>query len=150
MIIQNSLSIIDFIQKISDSSKSVPNDCLLPKFVAATPPRIPLQQYFNRIASKTECSESCFVLATVYIQRLRAKRVVINQYNVHRLFLISTLLSIKYLDDDHFNNYSYAMFGGIPLKELNSLEEEMLVFLDYRLLVTSEEFEEYDIRISAL
>jgi len=147
---QNSLSTIDFIQKISDSNKTIPNDCLLPMFVAATPPRIPLPQYANRIASKTECSESCFVFASVYIQRLRAKRVVVNQYNVHRLFLVSVLLAIKYLDDDYFNNFSYAMFGGIPLKELNSMEQEMLDFLDYRLMVTSEEFEEYNTRISAL
>ena len=140
MRIENSLQTIGFIQKISDSAKSMPIDCLLPKFVAAIPPRISLQQYAIRISSKSSCSEACFVLATIYIERLLAKRVVVNQYSVHRIFLVSTLLAIKYLEDDCFDNKWYATFGGVSLSELNSLEQDMLEFLEYRLVVTSEEY----------
>lgn len=49
----------------------------------------------------------------------------------------------KFLDDRYFNNAFYAKIGGIPLKEMNSLEIELLFLSNFSLHVYREKVDEY-------
>ena len=60
--------------------------------------------------------------------------------SVHRLLLLCVVLSSKFCDDRFKTNSYYARVGGVPVKELNELEVELLQRLDYRLHVTQGEY----------
>lgn len=50
---------------------------------------------------------------------------------------------MKYYDDTFYDNPFYARIGGIPPLELNDLELELLLFLDFQLFVPSNVFRDY-------
>lgn len=52
-------------------------------------------------------------------------------------------VAVKFFEDTYYTNAYYAKVGGLPLKELNILEEEFLHLIDYRLHVSSEHFLQY-------
>lgn len=45
--------------------------------------------------------------------------------------LIAVIVAIKWHDDEYYKNDYYAKVGGIPLKELNSLEYQFLSLLNF-------------------
>lgn len=48
-------------------------------------PKISLHSYLQRIANFAKCSENCFVLALIYLDRITEKTpLVLNPYNIHR------------------------------------------------------------------
>jgi hypothetical protein len=94
-------------------------------FQSSSIPDISIASYLDRIALYSKCSEACFVVALVYIDRfIDAQEIVVSPFNVHRLFITAILLATKLYDDEYYNNSYYAKLGGIQIKELNSLEAE--------------------------
>ena len=61
--------------------------------------------------------------------------------SAHRLLVTSVLVATKFLDDSYYSNVYFAKVGGVSLTELNGLEVELLLRLDFRLHVLPEEFE---------
>ncbi|CAD8195477.1 unnamed protein product [Paramecium pentaurelia] len=108
-------------------------------------PQITIYKYIERIKMFSYCSNECFILALIYIDKVQERNqdVVINSYCVHRFLLACILLSIKYNDDDYYKNDYYARVGGVTLQELNSLEKELLTLLDYQLFVSSNQYYYY-------
>ncbi|CAD8120130.1 unnamed protein product [Paramecium sonneborni] len=108
-------------------------------------PSISLAKYLERIQMYSYCSNECFVLALIYIDRIQKKNqdVIINSFCVHRFLLACIILSIKYNDDDYYKNDYYAKVGGITISELNKLEQELLTLLDYELYVSQKEYYYY-------
>ncbi|CAD8187629.1 unnamed protein product [Paramecium pentaurelia] len=108
-------------------------------------PQITIYKYIERIKIYSYCSNECFILALIYIDRVQEMNsdVVINSYCVHRFMLACILLSIKYNDDDYYKNDYYSRVGGITLQELNSLEQELLTLLDYQLFVSQNQYYYY-------
>eukprot|EP00826_Nyctotherus_ovalis_P060759 TRINITY_DN855_c0_g1_i1.p1 TRINITY_DN855_c0_g1~~TRINITY_DN855_c0_g1_i1.p1 ORF type:complete len:147 (+),score=37.42 TRINITY_DN855_c0_g1_i1:53-493(+) len=99
----------------------------------------------ERLHKYASCSESCYILGFIYLDRLlqRNPAFVLSMKNIHRLVLISTVLAIKYLDDAYADNNSYAIIGGITLKEFNLLEVNMLRLLRYDLYIDPLLFAQY-------
>ncbi len=60
---------------------------------------------------------------------------------MHRLLITAVLVAAKFLDDSYFNNAYYAKVGGISLEEMNALEVDFLLRLDFRLHVQPEAFD---------
>jgi len=112
------------------------------KFRALRPPKISIYAYVNRIVLNSNCSEECFVIALIYIERLirQNKRFFINAFNVHRLILTSVMIAAKYFDDHHFNNSYYCRVGGLSCKEINELEREFLLMINFNLHIDNELF----------
>ncbi|CAD8187352.1 unnamed protein product [Paramecium octaurelia] len=108
-------------------------------------PQISIYKYIERIKMYSYCSNECFVLALIYIDRVQERNqdVVINSYCVHRFLLACLLMSIKYNDDDYYKNDYYSRVGGITLQELNTLEQELLTLLDYQLFVSQNQYYYY-------
>ena len=118
-------------------------------FDSTTAPSISLSKYIDRIHQYSNCSESCYVLAFIYIDRLLQNypNFALTKKSAHRLVLTSILLAIKYLDDLYYNNSVYAMIGGISLAEINHLEKNLITLLHYNLHIDQQLFLQYDSRI---
>mmetsp|Transcript_1914 Transcript_1914/g.2726 ORF Transcript_1914/g.2726 Transcript_1914/m.2726 type:complete len:223 (-) Transcript_1914:297-965(-) len=115
------------------------------KFHALRPPGITIRDYLERIAKYAACSGECFVLALVYIDRIIQSNpsFVVNSLNIHRLLITSVMISAKFFDDQYFNNAYYAKVGGVPCKEMNSLEVEFLFLTNFSLFVTYDTYKQY-------
>lgn len=112
------------------------------KFRALRQPKITIYAYVNRIVLNSNCSEECFAIALIYIERLvrQNKRFLVNASNVHRLILTSVMIAAKYFDDHHCSNSYYSVVGGLSCQEINELEREFLVMINYNLHVENELF----------
>mmetsp|Transcript_11665 Transcript_11665/g.40844 ORF Transcript_11665/g.40844 Transcript_11665/m.40844 type:complete len:235 (-) Transcript_11665:36-740(-) len=115
------------------------------KFHALRPPSIGVREYLERILKYASCSNPCFVLALVYIDRLiQRNNFVLSSLNVHRIIVTSVMLAAKFFDDQYFNNAYYAKVGGVPTAELNALELEFLFSINFALHVPPDVFDKYE------
>jgi len=124
--------------KTIDPSKATPFD-------ARRPPTILIQSYFERIVKYASCSSKSYMIAYIYLNRILKKHptFIFSDYNAHRLLITSVLMAVKYHEDFYFTNTYYARIGGVGVKELNLLEVEFLLLLDFDLRVEAEEFQAY-------
>jgi hypothetical protein len=114
------------------------------KFHGLRAPSIAVSDYLVRISKFSGCSDECFVLALIYIDRLITKRrIILDQYNVHRLLVTSVMLAAKFFDDHYLDNQHYAAVGGVPKGEMNVLELEFLFLLEFNLHVTRADYDMY-------
>jgi hypothetical protein len=114
------------------------------KFEAFRAPGISVRDYLTRIHKYASCSPECFVLALVYIDRLHQMQgFVLTELNVHRVVITSIVLAAKFFDDHYFNNAYYAKVGGVPCPEMNELEVEYLLLINFSLHVSSETYARY-------
>lgn len=121
----------------------------LSKFHALRPPPITIQDYLDRIAKYSCCSEECFVLALIYIDRLIQcnPSFLVNSLNVHRIIITSVMLAAKFFDDHYYNNAYYGKVGGVSNTEVNSLEIEFLFMVNFNLFVATDEYNVYNQRL---
>jgi len=112
------------------------------KFSASCVPKISIDEYVSIIVLCSHCSEECFVLALIYLERLVGgnQGLFVNSYNVHRLFLTSVMIAGKYFDDESFDNTYYSRLGGLSLKEINELEREFLLMINFNVHAENELF----------
>ena len=81
----------------------------------------------------------------MYIDRLiQRNNFVLSELNIHRVVITSVMIAAKFFDDLYFNNAFYARVGGIPTKELNELEVDFLLRVNFSLRVAPDEFERYN------
>jgi len=122
-------------------------------FHAMRAPRMTIGDYFLRMQQYFDCSNECYVIAFVYIDRLakRQPSMMVDNLSCHRLFFVSTVIALKFQDDDYHDNAYYAKVGGLSLKELNRLEREFVRMLDWSLHVDAEQYATYrDMMLSAV
>ncbi|VEU44932.1 unnamed protein product [Pseudo-nitzschia multistriata] len=98
----------------------------------------------RRIQKYASCSNECFILALIYIDRLiEGNNFLLTELNVHRVVITAILLAAKFFDDAYYNNAYYAKVGGVLVNELNGLEVDFLFRINFSLHVQPEEFEKY-------
>jgi len=119
------------------------------RFHALRAPQITITSYLERIARYTNCSEECFVLALIYIDRLikNNEDFLLVSLNVHRLIITGIMVSAKFFDDQYFNNAYFGKVGGVSCKEIDLLEIEFLFMLNFNLYVETELFGMYNRRL---
>ena len=76
------------------------------------------------------CTEIELTTTLFYIDKLvrdytDETHLILTELTIHRLMMVAIILSLKYLNDDYFDNKYYAHVGGITLNELNVLEVQM-------------------------
>ena len=56
------------------------------KFSSVNIPNITLREYFARISMYSECSQACYIIALIYLDRamMAHPQLIINSYCVHR------------------------------------------------------------------
>jgi hypothetical protein len=125
-----------------DKTITVPVKCF-GIFNSIRKPSIPLEEFVNRVAFHSECSEACLIYSIIYIDKLISKGLAITEVNQHRLALVAMMVAAKYLDDEFFNNRAYSIIGGISNEELNKMEIQFLIGLDFKLAVHIEIYESW-------
>ncbi|CAD7941751.1 unnamed protein product [Amoebophrya sp. A120] len=115
---------------------------------------MPLNEYFARFHKHFDASAESYVIAYIYLDRLRASLTSVdppgkhrshrlNNANIYRFWLAAITLASKYWDDRFFSNTRYALIGGVPLAELNKLEWAFFSLLDFNICVSVPEFQHY-------
>lgn len=114
-------------------------------FQCAHAPTMNIEDYLRRIRKYFHCSDECFVLALIYIDRVAKidPGMAVSALNVHRLLLIAVVLAAKSQDDTFYSNAYYAKVGGLGLKEANSLERHFVEMIAWELYVGPEEYQFY-------
>jgi len=79
------------------------------------------------------------VLIDRLVHRHRANGFHLCASNVHRLLLVTALLSSKALDDESYNSKYWASVGGVSLEHLNELEVYACLLLDWKIHVDRDE-----------
>lgn len=115
------------------------------RFHSSRAPPISIQDYIKRLRKFFQCSDECFVLALVYIDKVGKNNdaMMVCDVTVHRLLIIAVMLAAKFHDDKYYGNAYYAKVGGLCLREANLLEAVMLKALDWKLHVTAEQYQLY-------
>jgi len=110
----------------------------------ATPrlPSISIEDYFSRLDLHCNCSEECFVVCLVLLERILEcnQSLAITKLNVHRLSFVATVTAAKLHDDDFYSNALYSKIGGVSTSELLSLEASFLTMIGWRVHVSADAY----------
>ena len=107
-------------------------------------PGISIYDYMARL-QYSGCSDSCFIAAFIYIDRILQKNpdFSLSQLCIHRLVLSSVLMAIKFNDDIYYDNAFYAKMGGISIQEMNYLEVGILSHIQFDLYIHPQVYLDY-------
>ncbi|KAH3743936.1 Pho cyclin 6/7 [Pelomyxa schiedti] len=106
-------------------------------------PKISVLDYMRRIAKYCPCAAHVFIVMCIYIDRVTRVHVMLTPTTVHRLILAAFVISMKFYSDKYYKNSYNARVGGVDLEELNFLERSMLFMMDFNLVITPEDFQQY-------
>ena len=85
----------------------------------------------------------------LYIDRFcKKKKVILTEFNVHRILFSSLLISIKFNEDKYFTNKYYSKIGGMDLRQLNDMEMEFLININFDMFVEPKFYEKYEKNLS--
>lgn len=160
---------VEHISDHSDDSTEDEEDELKNRYLAnvlafhgTNVPGISLHAYLTRVLKYCPVTNEVFLLLLVYFDRiakkannLRKKKrdgeddseseqlFVMDSYNIHRLIILGITVSSKFFSDIFYKNLRYAKVGGLPLEELNYLELQFLLLLDFKLMISVEDLQNY-------
>jgi len=114
-------------------------------FRSARLPSVSLSGFAARMHRFFKCTDECFVLCLVYIDRVIKLHpdFEVSDLTCHRLLLVGGMVAAKFHDDNYASNEYYAKVGGIDVQEVNALEREFLQLLNWRLFVGAPEYDWY-------
>lgn len=108
---------------------------------------ITISEYYYRLIQHSQCSAEAMLLGLhIVFKVVSSKLFRVYIATIHRLILTATLIAAKHTDDVYFNNRFYAKIGGIPTKELNGLEAELLWIVSWNLYVDNYQYLLADMR----
>ncbi|KAG5503531.1 hypothetical protein JKF63_05671 [Porcisia hertigi] len=108
-------------------------------------PTISVHDYLKRVVKYTYVSPSVLVCGCLYLDRLLCMYpfMLLNPYNIFKLFLASIRIASKVMDTRTLNNHDFSVVGGVTNEDLNALEFLMLELLQNRLYFSCDTFDEY-------
>ncbi|CAG81307.1 cyclin-domain-containing protein [Yarrowia lipolytica] len=117
----------------------------LTRFHSRSPPGISIKDYLIRIVRFCSLEKSILLTVIYYIDFLcrTFSTFNINSLTVHRFLITTCMVGSKGLCDSFRTNGHYARVGGISKAELNLLEVEFLVRVDYRIVPKVEVLSRY-------
>ena len=109
-------------------------------FDTANIPNISIYDYIIRIILYSNCDENILISSLVYFDKI-GKIKKITYSNVYKILFTSILLSLKYNEDEIYNNEYYSQIAGVSKYELKQMEYEYFVLLNFNLYIEEELFE---------
>lgn len=107
-------------------------------------PPISLNSYIKRLVKYSGMDISSLILSIIYIDMFCIKyKYILTLNNIYRLLLSSCLLSIKFNEDITVDTKTYADIAGVTVRDLNNLELNLYVLLDYKLTVEDDYYQQY-------
>jgi len=136
--------VVDFLGRCVAVADREQEGCSIPIsiFHGQEAPDISVRDYMLRIKSFSGCSQSCFVLAIMYLDHLARtdSDFELCSLNMHRLVLVATMVASKFVDDECSSNHIWAKIGGVQANELNMMEVEFLFLVNFKLLYQGTDF----------
>ena len=136
----------DILTEICKENKSNEDDKLnlIKPFMSKNIPFITSYDYIERLYKYSKVSNETLILTLIYIDRICVfYQINLNYYIIHKLFLASFIISIKYHEDSYYSMKYYAKLGGVSLKEMNHLECEFVKLIRFDLFVSDDLFKKY-------
>ena len=130
-ILSEIISINKLISIYSNILKKQKNDI----FSLKNKPNISLASFLSRIIIYSKLEYSTLCLGLIYLNKVIENNLFLTDFNVHKLLSTSILIAIKYNEDKISNNDYYAQIFGLSLNELNQLEYQFLILMDFNLYV---------------
>ncbi len=107
-------------------------------------PKITVLEYLHRINQFTELERSTLICTLIYLDRItKTNSIMLTEYNVHRLLSMSIIVSIKFNEDEIFENDYYSKITGFNLKEFNKIEAEYVCGINFNFFIKDDEFQTY-------
>ena len=106
-------------------------------------PSISLFEYLQRILKYIKIELSTLIIAMIYIDRICKEKVFLNEYNIHRIMLISIYMAYIYNEDCVYDNTYLALVSGLSKADMMTLQEDFLDLIEFNLFVSEEVFERY-------
>ena len=130
---------------ISDSNESA----IISVFTSNKTPQISIKKYLTRIMKYSKPETSTVIICLIYIDKIcENSSLQLSIYNIHRIILSCMILALKYNEDDYYSNKYYAKVGGISLKELNELEYNIMVLLQFNFFIDDITYEKYQAQLN--
>ena len=127
-----------------NKSKKTNKNFLLKSFTNMYIPSISIKDYLLRLSKYSKINESTIILILIYIDRIcNRNNFILTYYNIHKLILAAFVLAIKYNEDNYYSMIFYSKIGGVTLSELNNLEYEYLILINYNLFIQTNLFDKY-------
>lgn len=131
------------------SAKMIDKDPLTPDSPSfnnfnTEPVNIPLDIYIKRVLRLTKSSPQCALMAVIYLERMVKiyPKLEISQLNVRRLMFTAMLISSKTIHDIPYNNKFWkAISGTYTLEQVNKMEIDMIVLLDWKVFVEKKDLD---------
>lgn len=102
-----------------------------------------VRDYIKKLHVKFDCSPSCYAGAFILLDRfLTIRAIARSNYSIRNIvgiFLISLVVAIKLLEDEHYTNAYYARIGGITLQAFNRAEVDFFAVLGFDLYMCVDE-----------
>ncbi|KAL6307485.1 cyclin-domain-containing protein [Sparassis latifolia] len=94
-------------------------------------------RFMQKVLETTQVSQSVIVLSLHYIYRMKARnRFTTGQAgSEYRVALAALMMANKFVDDNTYTNKTWAEVSGIGLAEVNKMEREFLLGIDFGLYV---------------
>ena len=141
-ILENNKHLMNSSDTIKKQSKMV--------FSSRIIPNISIEEYLMRIHTYSNIEKSTLILSLIYIDRFcKNSRINLTYNNIYRILFTSILLSIKYNEDQYFDNKYYAEIAGVKLKELNILEYNFAQMMNYSFFVNDEIYKKYKLYLDS-
>lgn len=107
-----------------------------------------LRKFVSGLLSSTRLPSTTILLGMHYLakranMRSAAGSLVNTERDVWRMLTVGLLLGSKFLDDNTFQNRSWSEVSGLLVTELNSLEAEWLLLMNYCLYVNLDKNPDY-------
>lgn len=117
-------------KKLPQASNNV---CAL--FRCSSIPNTTITDYLVHLVKYTKCSNISILLMAITIQVVlrHYPSLPVNILTIHRLVLASLLIATKFVDEDYDGNLLFAKLSQLSLREMNSLEAELLFLINFNL-----------------
>ncbi|KAG6909085.1 hypothetical protein DXG01_002066 [Tephrocybe rancida] len=121
---------------------SRPNPSTTTLQLVATPTFV---QFMQKLLETTQVSQSVIVLSLHYIYRLKDRNrfTPAQPGSEFRIAVAGLMMANKFLDDNTYTNKTWSEVSGIDLPEINRMEREFLMGVDFNLYVDKATYESW-------
>ena len=113
-------------------------------FNAKDLPKISLSDFIYRIVCYSKIEDATLISAIIILDRFcKKQKIILTEFNVHKLLFVSVLIAIKSYEDKYFTNTFYAKICGIQTEVLNKLEYEFICSLDFQIYLDKNVYKKY-------
>ena len=107
-------------------------------------PKISVGDFIYRIVYYSKIEDETLISGVIYLDRFcKKQKIVLTEYNIHRLLFISILIAIKFLEDKYFTNIFYSKICGIKTEILNKMEYQFVCGLNFEMYIEKDFFYKY-------